>query len=95
MAGINFRGKKIDMNLWLIKKNGRNSKKKMSVAVFLCFRSNVNFLGNNFAILRLLKFISRVQKVLIFSNLILKNISRVLIFMNLSKNAETVKRVEH
>ena len=67
----------------------------MSVAVFLFFRNDVTLLGNNFAILTLPKFISLVQRALIFSNLILKNISRVFIFIYLTKNAEGAKTLEH
>ena len=50
------------MNLWIIEsKNCINNEKKISVAAFLCFRNDVLFLGNNFPILRLPKFTSRIQ----------------------------------
>ena len=60
-------------NLWLIEsKNGINSEKKMfeRKEAFLYFRNDVPFLGNYFAGFRLPRFISRVQRVLSFSNLI-------------------------
>ena len=75
--------------------NGINNKKKMSAAIFLSFRNDVCSVGNNFAILRLPKFVLRVQRVLIFLNYILRNISRVFTFVNLTKNSETAKMLKH
>ena len=84
------------MNLWLIEtKNGTDNEKKISVAALSRFSNDVTFLSSNFAILRLPKFISRVQRVLIFQNLILNNISQALIFVNLTKNVEAAKTQEH
>ena len=67
----------------------------MSAAIFLSFRNDVCSVGNNFAILRLPKFVLRVQRVLIFLNYILRNISRVFTFVNLTKNSETAKMLKH
>ena len=84
------------MNLWLIEsKCVINNKNKMYIAHFLCFRNDVIVLGNNLAILRYPKFISREQRVLAFTDLFLKNILREFIFVNLTKTAETAKTLEH
>ena len=77
-------------------KASKMSKTSKAAKAFLCFRNDVSFLGNNtFAILNLTKFIFQVQRVLIFSNLILKNISRIFFFANLTKKVETAKTFEH
>ena len=67
----------------------------MYIAHFRCFRNDVIVLGNNFAILRYPKFVSREQRVSAFTDLFLKNILREFIFVNLTKTAETAKTLEH